>query len=109
MERHPQTLANHAKFDPLFHFILAPVLIIGLGFSISFAIHRANGPRIWLAVLSLMVLLLAAKSRIYALKVQDRVIRLEERVRARGAAARAAAHKNSRVGRIATDRAALRP
>jgi hypothetical protein len=81
MERRPQTLANHAKFDPLFHFILVPILLVGFGFSVSFAVHRANGPRIWLAVLSLLAVLLTFKCRIYVLKVQDRVIRLEERLR----------------------------
>jgi ABC-type protease/lipase transport system fused ATPase/permease subunit len=81
MSERPQTLANHAKFDPLFHFVIAPSLLICFGFTIYFVIHRANMQHIWLAVFSLAVLLLATRCRMYALKVQDRVIRLEERLR----------------------------
>ncbi len=80
-ERRPQTLANHAKFDPLFHFFLAPVLLGCFIASIVFLFHRLNALHVWLAVFSLGAFLLAFKTRVYALKVQDRVIRLEERLR----------------------------
>ena len=80
-EKRPQTLANHAKIDPPFHYVILPLLIICFGFAIYFVIHRTTVLLVWLAVLTLTVLLLAFKCRIYALKVQDRVIRLEERLR----------------------------
>jgi hypothetical protein len=80
-EKRPQTLANHGKFDPLFHFFLAPVLIICFIFSIVFLFHGVNALHVWLAVFSFAAVLLCFKTRIYALKVQDRVIRLEERLR----------------------------
>ncbi len=80
-ERRPQTLANHGKFDPIFHFFLAPVLIACFITSIVFLFHGINALRIWLAVFSLAALVLCTKTRSYALKVQDRVIRLEERLR----------------------------
>ena len=80
-EKRPQTLANHAKFDPLFHFFLAPVLLGCFIASIVFLFHGINALHIWLAVFSLAAFLLCFKTRIYALKVQDRVIRLEERLR----------------------------
>jgi hypothetical protein len=80
-EKRPQTLANHAKFDPMFHFFLAPVLLACFIASVVFLFHGINALRIWFAVLSLAAFLLCFKTRVYALKVQDRVIRLEERLR----------------------------
>jgi hypothetical protein len=80
-ERRPQTLANHSKFDPLFHFILVPVLLGCWIVSIVFLVHNPDGLRIWLSVFSLAALLICVNSRLYSLKVQDRIIRLEERLR----------------------------
>jgi hypothetical protein len=80
-EKPPQTLANHAKFDPIFHFFIGPVLIGCFIASIVFLFHRVNSLHIWLVVFSLAALLLCFRTRIYSLKVQDRVIRLEERLR----------------------------
>ncbi len=80
-EKPPQTLANHAKFDPLFHYFLAPVLLGCFIASIVFLFHGINALHIWLAVFSLAAFLLSFKTRLYSLKVQDRVIRLEERLR----------------------------
>jgi hypothetical protein len=80
-ERRPQTLANHAKFDPLFHFFLAPVLLGCFIASIVFLFRGISALHIWLAVFSLAAFLLCFKSRVYSLKVQDRIIRLEERLR----------------------------
>jgi len=80
-EKRPQTLANHARFDPLFHFVIVPILMICFGFSIYFIFRRVTAVHVWLSVLALAALLIATKSRLYSLKVQDRVIRLEERLR----------------------------
>ena len=80
-EKRPQTLANHGKIDPPFHYVIGPLSFICFGFAIYFAVHRANAVHIWFVVLSLTIVLLVFKVRIYSLKVQDRVIRLEERLR----------------------------
>jgi Family of unknown function (DUF6526) len=80
-EKLPQTLANHAKFDPLFHYFLTPVLLGCFIASIVFLFHGINALHIWLAIFSLAAFLLCFKARVYSLKVQDRVIRLEERLR----------------------------
>jgi hypothetical protein len=81
MERKPQNLQNHAKFDPAFHFFLSPVsiiLLIAAGVNLYRDMTWHNG-LILLAALAGFVALF--KIRLYALKVQDRVIRLEERLR----------------------------
>jgi len=84
----PQTYANHTRFDPLFHFFLAPVFILGLVLSlVHFFYHfresdfRDNFHSFLLVVLAIAVFTLVFKVRLYSLKVQDRIIRLEERLR----------------------------
>jgi hypothetical protein len=83
-----QNFANHTRFDPLFHFFLGPVFILGVVLSlIHFFAHLNEGDfhdhfHAFLIVLLAVALLVAVfKERLYALKVQDRVIRLEERLR----------------------------
>lgn len=87
-EKKPQTYANHTRFDPLFHFFLLPVFGIGLILSlIHFFRHMNHGDlhdhfhAILLILLAVAVLVTIVKIRLYSLKVQDRVIRLEERLR----------------------------
>ncbi len=76
-----QYLKHHARFDPLYHFVLVPVLLANVVSAIVALVHRQNFFHGWLVVLSLAALIVVAKMRGYALKVQDRVIRLEERLR----------------------------
>jgi hypothetical protein len=80
-EKSHQTFANHAKTDPWFHYFLIPVFLICFIWSIVFLFHGFTALHIWLVVFSLTALLLCFKTRIYSLKVQDRIIRLEERLR----------------------------
>lgn len=84
----PQNFANHTRFDPLFHFFLVPVFALGLIMSlIHFFAHLGEGDfrdHFHSALLILLAVALLAwlfKTRLYALKVQDRIIRLEERLR----------------------------
>ena len=77
----PQNLKNHSRFDPLFHGFLAPVLIANLVIAIVYLVHHPHFYAAWLVVLSIAAFVLAFKVRTYSLKVQDRVIRLEERLR----------------------------
>jgi Family of unknown function (DUF6526) len=87
-ETKPQTLANHTRWDPPFHFFVLPVFGLGLILSlIIFFAHFMHGDfhdRVHLSLLILLAVafvVLVVKTRLYALKVQDRVIRLEERLR----------------------------
>ena len=84
----PQTFSSHRRFDPVFHFFLLPVFAAGLILSlIHFFNHfrdsdsRDNLHAFLLIVLAAALLILVFKTRTYALRVQDRVIRLEERLR----------------------------
>ena len=80
-ETKPQTYANHARIDPLYHFFLAPVFLITLIASIVHLVRHPHLGSAWHVVLALAFLILLFKVRTYPLKVQDRVIRLEERLR----------------------------
>lgn len=87
-EKMPQTFANHTRFDPLFHFFLLPVFGLGLLLAlIHFFAHITEGDfrdhfHAFLLILLAAALLTAVfKIRLYSLKVQDRVIRLEESLR----------------------------
>lgn len=77
----PQSYANHVRREPLQHFVLMPILLITWGATIWMAIQHPNLHSIWLAILGFALLMVTIQVRIYALKVQDRVIRLEETLR----------------------------
>jgi hypothetical protein len=66
------------------HFFVFPVMMINLGVAIYIAIHFRNEyPYLghWSIIVSLALLVLAVKCRFNDLKLQDRIIRLEERLR----------------------------
>jgi hypothetical protein len=77
----PQNYANHVRRDPIFHFFLLPVLALTLVGAIAHAVRRPEIHSFWWVILVVAVNVLAFRCRQYALKVQDRVIRLEERLR----------------------------
>ncbi|HEY6374819.1 MAG TPA: DUF6526 family protein [Edaphobacter sp.] len=80
----PQNFKNHGRFDPPMHFFVFPVLIINFIVMITIAVqhwHHHRNLHLWWIVVSTALLVLALKTRINDLKVQDRIIRLEENLR----------------------------
>ena len=80
----PQTYKNHARYEPMFHFFVAPVLLINLIVATVVLIHRGSDHiwlHAWLLIMAIALLLLVGIARSYATRVQDRVIRLEENLR----------------------------
>ena len=76
-----QNYSNHTRFFPLFHFVVIPLLALNF---LSHVVRLFMTPTWTLAfwtLLSVTLILLALASRLMALKVQDRLIRLEERLR----------------------------
>jgi hypothetical protein len=77
-----QNFANHAKYVPAFHFFAVPVFIVNFGWSIyrlrtlGFSFAGIFG-----VLLAAALVVLVFLARLFALAVQDRVIRLEERLR----------------------------
>ncbi|MFI5101813.1 MAG: DUF6526 family protein [Terriglobales bacterium] len=77
----PQNFANHTRLDPPFHFFILPVFAITLIVTIVHLVRRPGLHSAWLLVVMIAAIVAIFKIRLYALKVQDRVIRLEERLR----------------------------
>ena len=77
----PQSLKSHGRYDPPYHFFLAIIVVANLIIAIIHAVHHFHFYPVWLVVLSLAALVAVFRFRQYPLKVQDRVIRLEERLR----------------------------
>ena len=77
----PQNLKNHGRLDPAFHFVIFAVLLANLIVSIVYLAHHPHFHAAWLVVLSVAVFIVLFRLRSYPLRVQDRVIRLEERLR----------------------------
>jgi Family of unknown function (DUF6526) len=76
-----QNFENHEKFVPAFHFVVLPIFTLNLGWSIYRVAHRFSGESVIACLLAVAFLLLAFNARVFALKVQDRVIRLEMQLR----------------------------
>ena len=74
-----QNIKNHVRLVPPFHFFVLPVLAINLVWSLVRL--RLTFAGIFGVILALALVLLALNARLFALKVQDRLIRLEERLR----------------------------
>ena len=80
----PQNLKNHARFHPPFHFFILPVLLLNFIFSIHVTIHdwpAYKHTHLWWVAMSIVFFMMAGIARDGALKAQDRIIRLEERLR----------------------------
>ena len=77
----PQSFKNHGRLDPPFHLVLTAVLAVNLFIVLCYTVKNLNYFTEWLVVLSLAVFIPVLKLRAYPIKVQDRVIRLEERLR----------------------------
>jgi hypothetical protein len=76
-----QSFQSHTRWLPPFHFFVVPVLLINLLNAGRHVWLDPNRSTAWSAVVALALLMLASVSRAQALTVQDRVIRLEERLR----------------------------
>lgn len=81
MPEAPQNFSHHTRWDPVFHFFILPVFAITLIMTIVHLVRRPVLHSAWLIVVVIAAILAIFKIRMYALRVQDRVIRLEERLR----------------------------
>jgi hypothetical protein len=80
----PQNFKNHTRFDPPWHFFIAPMLLVNIIFAIV-AICR-NYPDhahlyIWWLIMAIVGLMAVGKARAHSMVAQDRIIRLEEKLR----------------------------
>jgi hypothetical protein len=95
-----QSFVKHAKWDPTFHFFLAPMSLIFLIYTCVHLYRHLDGHSLLLVAVAITAIVAIFKVRIYSLKVQDRIIRLEERVRL---ASVLPENLRSRIGELSTN------
>jgi hypothetical protein len=77
----PQNFENHTRWHPAFHFFILPVMLINFFWAVVIFVKAPGWNAGWWIVVSLALVLLTTFVRTYSLKVQDRLIRLEEKLR----------------------------
>jgi hypothetical protein len=100
MAEKPQSNQSHTRLDPAFHMFMAPVALILLIGAIVNLVQNFGWSSGWHALLMVWALVAMSRIRLYALKVQDRLIRLEERLRLQGLASEPL---KSRIGDLTED------
>lgn len=77
-----QNFQNHGKIVPIFHFFAIPVFVINFVWPLYRLWHLGlSFEGIFGVILAAALVVLVFEARLFALAVQDRVIRLEERLR----------------------------
>ena len=79
----PQNFDNHARLLPAYHFVAFPLLAINFFYALYQVVTGFTWANLVGFGLSVALILLFFMARVMALTVQDRVIRLEERLRMR--------------------------
>jgi hypothetical protein len=97
-EKLPQTFANHTRFHPPFHYFLAPGGLVLLILTIVNVVRRYHQLNAWILLLiGILFPVAALLIRTNALRLQDRLIRLEERLRLQSLLS---ADLSSRIGEL---------
>lgn len=81
MSEKSQNFENHAKFVPGFHVVAAPILMINFFWCAYQLVRFHTAQSIVSFLLSIALFLTLLYARLFALAVQDRLIRLEMRLR----------------------------
>ncbi|MGA9569414.1 MAG: DUF6526 family protein [Candidatus Acidiferrales bacterium] len=79
-----QNFQNHAKYVPVFHFFVLPMLLLNVGWEIHRVVEALSAGSVKSLLVALALFLAALYGRMFALAVQDRVIRLEMQLRLQG-------------------------
>ncbi len=79
-----QNYKNHVRFFPPYHFIAAPILLLYFANQVRHLWLNPTRSTAFAALVAFGILTASFASRFMALKVQDRVIRLEMQARMRG-------------------------
>jgi hypothetical protein len=81
-EKVPQTYANHVRLHPPFHFFLIPAALVLLILTIVNVVKHYDRLEAWILLLiGVMAPIAILLIRTNPLRAQDRLIRLEERLR----------------------------
>ncbi len=83
MSEKTQSYKSHTAWQPLYHFIATPIAVLNLFIQVRHAYYYGTRYAWWNVVLAIGIFALVWSVRIMALAVQDRVIRLEMRLKLR--------------------------
>ena len=83
MSATPQNLGNHRRYVPLYHYLLALLVLINLFWAGRNLYDTPDLPGVFNLLLAIAIVLIFYYARAFPLAVQDRLIRLEERLRLR--------------------------
>ena len=81
MAERVQNFSNHRRFFPLFHFTAVPLVLLYLAYSVYVLVRAPSLATAAPVVLGASLLCTQLASRLMALSVQNRVIRLEMQLR----------------------------
>ena len=77
----PQSFATHKRYIPGYHYVLTGILLVNLILRIVWAVKSPSWANGWAIVMAVAFILMSWYLRAFPATVQDRVIRLEERMR----------------------------
>lgn len=78
-----QSFKNHGRLVPIYHGVAMPILVVNLLWTLYRAVTRPAWDTALAALVAVALVILMLFARVFALTVQDRVIRLEMRLRLR--------------------------
>jgi hypothetical protein len=76
-----QNFRNHTRWFPLFHFVIFPLLVFNLVWQSVRLYQEPSWDRAEWVLMAVVFILMILAARLQALRAQDRLIRLEERLR----------------------------
>jgi hypothetical protein len=80
-QQQAQSYATHRRYVPLYHFVLPLLLLVNLVYATSRVIKDFGFDTIVFVLTALALVIIYWYLRVFATGVQDRVIRVEERLR----------------------------
>jgi Family of unknown function (DUF6526) len=82
-QKSPQTLENHARILPAYHYVAFPLFAVNFFFALYQTVTAFSWANLVALGVAVALILLFFVARVMVLTVQDRVIRLEETLRMR--------------------------
>src|SRR5262249_36494884 len=76
-----QSFQNHARWVPPYHFVIGPILLVNVVWSIIVLVRGPSFATVLGVLVALALVGVYLYARVFALRVQDRLIRLEMQVR----------------------------
>jgi hypothetical protein len=83
MANQEQNFANHARFVAPYHYVAMPILLVNFVWSVVGLVGEISFDAFLKVLVAVALIIVALFARVFALKAQDRVIRLEMRLRMR--------------------------